>query len=156
MKPKRRMRRTRKSSNSEIASSSRARQGGKRPRDTRSRSQQRRDAEKFLWHLEEPWKQVFSHQHWWYKDPKTKGKDSSSGKWKRESPALIGNIPDESVVWEMFRRHPETQYLNRECIRAIKQVKSFESLVDEYGVRDTALTSSSTLIRGRWDKNNRR
>jgi hypothetical protein len=47
----------------------------------------RANAQRFLWHLCSPWKDKFSHEHWWRK-------------W--DEPVYV-----EAALWELFRRHPD-------------------------------------------------
>jgi hypothetical protein len=70
------------------------------------RSQERQEAEKFLWHMCQSWRKKFSHDAWWKQNP-TK--------------------PDaEAVVWEMLRRHPRTEsLLNKEGLNTFSSELEF-------------------------------
>ena len=49
------------------------------------------DTKRFLWHLNLPWLKSFSHRHWWGETPV--------------------NVDIDAVIWEIFRRHPNTEIL---------------------------------------------
>ncbi len=67
----------------------------RKPTESKHRKD-RHEAEKYLWHLRPECREHFDHDHWWKK----------SGT----------NVPMEAVLWEIFRRHPETQrYHNEIC-----------------------------------------
>jgi hypothetical protein len=72
-------------------------------------SQDRREAEKYLWHLCPPWRDKFKHDHWW-KPPPSK-------------------VELEAVIWEILRRHPRAEQLlaKRELFQDSPEIDFFIS-----------------------------
>jgi hypothetical protein len=68
---------------------------GKEPTVSK-RSAERREAEQYLWHMAPKWCNKFDHEHWWEKDSK--------------------EATQEAAVWEVLRRHPQTENLITEKV----------------------------------------
>src|SRR5260221_583924 len=57
----------------------------------KQRSEPRREAERYLWHLRPQWQGRFNHDHWWSIPP--------------------ADISPEAALWEALRRHPGVERL---------------------------------------------
>jgi len=53
--------------------------------------QERKESQRYLWHLKSPWLREFDHQPWW---------------GNREN-----QVTEEAAMWEVLRRHPQTEKL---------------------------------------------
>jgi hypothetical protein len=77
----------------------------------------RREAEKYLWHLSLAWREKFDHDSWWNKNP--------------------ANVKPEAVVWEILRRHPQTEkFVAGESLTAMSPKTSF--FVSSFAVKSWA------------------
>jgi len=52
---------------------------------------ERREAKLFKWHMRSPVHERYDHEHWWIT-------------WQKENKT----VPQAAMVWEIFRRHPDT------------------------------------------------
>ena len=81
----------------------------------RYRSEDERQADKFLWHLRPPWDKKFSHDDWWVGHEK--------------------DVPPEAALWEAMRRHPMAHELMEHPLRAgFERMSVDEERVDENSV----------------------
>jgi hypothetical protein len=81
---------------------------------TGKRSEQRRDAERYLWHLTPAWRNKFDHDHWWTNNP--------------------SKANQEAAVWEVLRRHPKSGDLISEKEPLYQNSPQFEFFLKSEGL----------------------
>jgi hypothetical protein len=90
----------------------------KREAKNRSSAENWARAKSFLWHLDPPWRDKFSHEHWW------------------NQPIEVSL---ESTMWERFRRHPMARQLNEKFEKIKSSSNENEDTLMDACLRQPAL-----------------